>query len=153
MAGPTPTSGLLVTWMPLNRASRTNFSIPRPWGWLGRDWHRAKRRRGWDKTGELARPESAGEPVENYPAGALKRGSCTCVQQLAERLKSAWANVPSGIIWYLARRNGYRTVLHCVVNTSTYNGRKMVISFVFYWHTIGVNGLSGHPVLCHGILK
>ena len=26
-------------------------------------------------TGELARPESAGEPVENYPAGARRRGT------------------------------------------------------------------------------
>ena len=49
---------------------------------------------GMGQPGELARPESAGEPVENSPAGALKRGSCTCVQQLAERLKSVWANGP-----------------------------------------------------------
>ena len=30
----------------------------------------------------------------NSPAEALQRGSCTCLQQLAERLKSVWANVP-----------------------------------------------------------
>ena len=30
----------------------------------------------------------------NSPAEALQRGSCTCLQQPAERLKSVWANVP-----------------------------------------------------------
>ena len=48
-------------------------------------------RRGWDKAGEYARPGSPGNPAGKYPADSEE--PFTSVQQLTERLKSAWTKL------------------------------------------------------------
>ena len=52
--------------------------------------------------GELARPVPAGEPVGIIQQELDNDEPCTIVQQLTERLKSAWANVPRSTLERLA---------------------------------------------------